>query len=77
MTTAEFAAAHGIEIGAAELGRLKLLGLVIRPAGWWREEEARLILTSDLPRAAIANALSISIGSVGRLRWALKQPEHS
>ena len=72
LTLEQFAAKHGRKAGAVERARLALLGRKFRPYGWWKEGEAADLLRSDKPRAFVADALGISVGAVGRLRWALR-----
>jgi len=73
MTIEEFAARHGVSVGAVVNARHAVLGRVLRPAGWWRAPDVAALLLSDRPRADIAADLDISIGSLGRLRWMLRR----
>lgn len=68
-----FAAKHGVSIAAASHARNALFGAMTRPAGWWRAPDVVEIILSDRPRAVVAETLDISIGTVGRLRWLLRQ----
>ncbi len=72
LTLEQFAAKHHVSVAAALNARHALFGPLLRPAGWWREPDVASIITSDRSRAEIAEQLGISIGSVGRLRWALR-----
>ena len=73
LTLGVFAARHGCSVAAASTARQAFFGSRQRPAGWWRDPTIAAILSADRPRAEIADALEISIGAVGRLRWALRQ----
>jgi transposase/uncharacterized protein YerC len=76
LTTGAFAERHAVSAGAVVQARQALLGESRqRPDGWWRHPEMAAILLADKPRADIADHLGISVGAVGRLRWALRQ-EH-
>lgn len=68
LTIEAFAAAHGRSVGAIVNARHALFGRRLRPAGWWRAPDVVEVLLADRPRADIADALGISVGSVGRLR---------
>ena len=73
MTGAEFAKKHNTLESSASINRQKLLGIHReRPFGWWREQPARDILLSDLPRAVVADKLDIAVSIVGQLRWFLR-----
>lgn len=71
LTLDQFAARHGVSVGAAANARHALFGHTLRPAGWWRQKDMAEILLSATPRSDIADTLGISVGSVGRLRWCL------
>lgn len=73
LTIDQFAKRHGVSTGAAANARHAFFGHKLRPAGWWQQEDVRAVLSSDLPRSEIADALDVSVGSVGRLRWQLSQ----
>lgn len=75
LTLDDFAERHGVSVVAAFKWRKELVGLTLRPPGWWREGTARDLLISDAPRAEVAAKLGISVGSVGRLRWRLRDEE--
>lgn len=77
MTIEEFCAKHDVSPGAVVNARHALFGPVLRAAGWWRSPDIAGILTSDRPRSEIAEDLGISVGSVGRLRWMIKEPKAS
>lgn len=69
LTIDQFAKRHSVSMGAVANARHALFGHNLRPAGWWRQKDIVTILLSDAPRSDIADALEISVGSVGRLRW--------
>lgn len=77
LTIEQFCARHQVSAGAVVNARHALFGPALRPAGWWRKEEVAAILLSDRPRVEIADALGISVGSIGRLRWILKEQHHA
>lgn len=72
MTEAAFAAKYGYSPARVSQVNKVLFGKRLREPGWWREEPARSLLSSDASRLMIAEALGISIGTVGRLRWVLR-----
>lgn len=72
LTIEQFCVKHNVSTGAVVNARHALFGPALRPAGWWREKEIAEVILADSPRAEIAEELGISIGSLGRLRWALK-----
>lgn len=74
LTIEAFAARHSVSAGAVVNARHALFGPTLRPAGWWRAPDVTMMLTASRPRADIADQLGISVGSVGRLRWAISQP---
>ncbi len=71
MTIERFAARHEVSVGAVVQARHALFGPTLRPAGWWRAPDVAALILADRPRVEIADQLGISLGSVGRLRWAL------
>lgn len=75
LMAAEFVRRHGGSEAAVSLAHKRIFGPKLRPAGWWREGEAAVLLASDLPRAFVAHKLDISIGAVGRLRWQLRREQ--
>lgn len=76
MTLARFAARHGVSVAAASLARTALLGRAQRPARWWREPSIARLILSNRPLADIADELDISVGSVSRLRSALREAQN-
>ena len=72
LTLEAFADRHGRTVGAVERARLALLGPRLRPAGWWRLGLVAELLQGELPRQHVAEMLAISVGTVGRLRWVLR-----
>lgn len=72
LTIEQFCAKHSVSAGAVVNARHALFGPTLRPAGWWRADDAAALILADRPRVEIAADLGISIGSLGRLRWALK-----
>lgn len=72
LTIEQFCSRHGVSAGAVVNARHALFGPALRPAGWWRDAEVAALILSNRPRAEIADQLGVSIGSIGRLRWALK-----
>lgn len=72
LTLEAFAERHRVSVAAAANARLALFGPRLRPAGWWRAPDVAEIILSDRPRSEIAEALGLSVGSVGRLRYVLK-----
>ncbi len=70
LTVAQFCDKHGVSAGSVVNARHALYGPKLRPAGWWRAPDIAAILTSARPRAEIADGLGVSLGAVGRLRWA-------
>lgn len=75
LTIEQFCARHNVSAGAVVTARHALFGPKLRPAGWWRNDEVAAIILSNRPRAEIADALGISVGSIGRLRWCLKEAD--
>lgn len=73
LTVEAFAATHDVSVGAVINARHALYGPALRPAGWWRAPDVAELILAGRPRAEIAEQLGISIGAVGRLRWALKE----
>lgn len=73
LTIEQFAAKHGVSFGAVVNARHALYGPQLRPAGWWRAADAAVLILGAGPRAEIAEALGISVGSLGRLRWLLRR----
>lgn len=71
LTVEAFAARHGVSTGAAATWRLRLYGRTLGAAGWHLAAEARSLLASDAPAAALATQLGITASSVRRLRWML------
>lgn len=72
LTIEAFATRHAVSVGAVVNARHALFGPALRPAGWWRAPDVAAVILADAPRADIAARLEISVGSVGRLRWALR-----
>lgn len=72
LTIEQFCRRHGVSAGAVVNARHALFGPAVRPAGWWQDAEIAMLILSDRPRAAIAEQLGISVGSLGRLRWQLR-----
>ena len=72
LTIEQFCALHEVSAGAVVNARHALFGPHLRPAEWWRAPDVADIILADKPRADIASDLGISIGSVGRLRYMLK-----
>lgn len=70
-----FAVKHGVSIAAASYARSALFGAATRPAGWWRAPDVTEIILSDMPRAVVAESLDVSVGTIGRLRWLLRQED--
>lgn len=73
LTVEQFCARHGVSAGAVINARHALLGPVLRPAGWWRQRDVAALILSGRTRSEIASDLGISVGSLGRLRWQLKE----
>jgi hypothetical protein len=73
LTIEQFCARHEVSAGAVVNARHALFGPALRPAGWWRDPEIAERILSDRPRAVIADELGVSIGSIGRLRWLLRE----
>lgn len=69
----ETAERFGISVGAVADARRAFFGCRIRPPGWWRQKDVAALLLSDTPHTEIADALEISVGSVGRLRRLLRR----
>ncbi|MFE1598157.1 hypothetical protein [Methylobacterium sp. ID0610] len=72
LTIDAFAARHGCSVGSVSQARAALFGASLRPAGWWRAPDVAALILADRPRADIADQLGVSVGSLGRLRWALR-----
>jgi len=73
LTIEDFCRRHGVSAGAAVNARHALFGPALRPPGWWKSPDIAAIIISDRPRAQVAEELGISVGSLGRLRWQLKE----
>jgi hypothetical protein len=73
MTGSEFARKYALSDAIVSVNTVKLVGRRIREPNWWRASKAAKMLTSDLPRAYVADVLGISVGSVGRLRFVLRR----
>lgn len=65
----EFARRHGVSSAAVSHAHKACFGPRLRPSGWWRDPVVVSILSSDHPRAWIADVLGISVGAVGRMRY--------
>ena len=72
LTGAEFAQKYGLSEAQVSNVHASVFGRRVRHNGWWRQGEAADLLAGDSPRAYVADRLGISIGSVGRLRWVLR-----
>jgi hypothetical protein len=68
-----FARKHGYSEARASQMHTAIFGRRLREPGWWREEPAASLLRGDSPRQEVAEALDVSVGTVGRLRWVLRQ----
>lgn len=73
LTLTAFAAKHGVSVASASHARSALYGRMIRAPGWWQAPDVVEIILSDMPRAVIAEQLDVSVGTIGRLRWLLRQ----
>lgn len=77
LTIEQFCAKHDVSAGAVVNARHALYGPTLRPANWWQAPDAAKIITSSRPRADIADELGISVGSLGRLRWQLRDSKNA
>jgi len=77
LTIEQFCARHDVSAGAVVNARHALYGPKLKPAGWWRTDDAAALILADKPRAELAADLGISIGALGRLRWRLKETRNA
>lgn len=77
LTINEFCSKHGVSAGAVVNARHALFGPILRPAGWWMADDVAALILANKPRSEIAADLGISIGSLGRLRWQLKEQQNA
>lgn len=78
MRLEEFSAAYHISPARVSQVYKLFFGNRIRRKNWWRAKYPSSLLLSDLPRIYVADALGISVGAVGRLRWVLRaEAEHN
>lgn len=75
LTIDEFSRRHNVAVGSVVNARHSLFGPKLRPAGWWRVADIAKLLIANRPRVEIAGELGISVGSLGRMRYALKHAE--
>ncbi|TWD58116.1 hypothetical protein FB480_101871 [Agrobacterium vitis] len=77
LTLDQFAKKHGVSTAATSIARSAIFGRAIRPSGWWHQADVAEILQSQLPRVEVADRLGLSVGSIGRLRWLIKQQKNN
>lgn len=73
LTVEQFCDRHHVSAGAVVNARHALYGPKLKPAAWWQADDVAELIVSNRPRAEIAEELGISVGSLGRLRWQIKE----